>query len=79
MEILFGIQNQLKQLGYSNLEISVGDTPSSRLVTDFGNVDELRPGNFIFYDVQQTIAGVCGIEDIAVACLPGCFYTPRKT
>jgi len=66
VEILFGIQNQLNQLGYSNLEISVGDTPSSRLVTDFGNVDELRPGNFLFYDVQQFHAGVCLLEEIAV-------------
>lgn len=64
--ILFGIQNRLNQLGYSNIEISVGDTPSSRLVNDFGNVDELRPGNFLFYDVQQFQAGVCQLEEIAV-------------
>ncbi len=66
VKILFDIQNQLNQLGYSNLEISVGDTPSSRLVNDLGNVDELRPGNFLFYDVQQLQAGVCQLEEIAV-------------
>lgn len=66
VKILFGIQNQLNQLGYSNIEISVGDTPSSRLVNDFGKVDELRPGNFLFYDVQQFQAGVCLLEEIAV-------------
>jgi len=66
VEMLLGVQNQLKQLGYSNIEISVGDTPSSRMVNDFGNVDELRPGNFLFYDVQQFQAGVCLLEEIAV-------------
>lgn len=66
VETLLGIQNQLHQLGFSNLAISVGDTPSSRLVHDFGNVDELRPGNFLFYDVQQYQAGVCQLEEIAV-------------
>jgi D-serine deaminase-like pyridoxal phosphate-dependent protein len=66
VEILLGIRNQLHQLGFSNVAISVGDTPSSRLVSDFGNVDELRPGNFLFYDVQQFQAGVCQLEEIAV-------------
>ena len=66
VETLLGIQDQLNQLGYSNIEISVGDTPSSRLIKDFRNVDELRPGNFLFYDVQQYQAGVCQLEEIAV-------------
>ncbi len=67
VKILFEIRNQLNQHGFSNLEISVGDTPSSRLVEDFKNVDELRPGNFLFYDIQQFQAGVCRLEEIAVA------------
>lgn len=66
LETLLVIKDQLYQLGFSNLAISVGDTPSSRLVLDFGNVDELRPGNFLFYDVQQLQAGVCQLEEIAV-------------
>ncbi len=49
-----------------NLKISVGDTPSARIVENFGQVDELRPGNFLFYDVQQYVANVCQLEDIAV-------------
>lgn len=66
VETLIGLRDQLHQMGYSKLAISVGDTPSSRLVNDFGNVDEIRPGNFLFYDVQQLQAGVCQLEEIAV-------------
>jgi D-serine deaminase-like pyridoxal phosphate-dependent protein len=60
-------RRSLADHGLVNLEISVGDTPASTLCDDPGEVDEIRPGNFIFYDVQQYLAGVCRAEDIAVA------------
>jgi D-serine deaminase-like pyridoxal phosphate-dependent protein len=66
VEDLNNIRDYLNKNGLQNIEISVGDTPSSRLVDNFGLVDELRPGNFLFYDVQQFQAGVCQLEDIAV-------------
>jgi D-serine deaminase-like pyridoxal phosphate-dependent protein len=47
--------------------ISVGDTPGCWLSEDLGNVDEIRPGNFIFFDVWQYQLGVCKIDEIAVA------------
>jgi D-serine deaminase-like pyridoxal phosphate-dependent protein len=46
--------------------ISVGDTPGCWLSDDLGNVDEIRPGNFIFFDVWQYLLGVCKPEQIAV-------------
>ena len=48
------------------IEISVGDTPGCSLVTDLGAVDEIRPGNFVFYDAQQLKLGSCQPEDIGV-------------
>ncbi len=63
---LIEIRKELIRHGFSDIQISVGDTPSATLVDDFGDVDELRPGNFLFYDVQQYQAGVCKLEDIAV-------------
>jgi len=52
---------------YSGLEISMGDTPSASLSEDFKNIDELRPGNFVFYDLMQYTLGTCQLSDIAVA------------
>ncbi len=49
------------------LEISVGDTPGCSLCEDFGAVNEIRPGNFIFFDAQQLRAGSCRADQIAVA------------
>lgn len=51
---------------FPNLEISVGDTPSCSLLTDFMDVTEIRPGNFIFYDMMQEQIGSCTSNQIAV-------------
>ena len=42
---------------WPELIISIGDTPSCSLVEDFTGVDEIRPGNFIFYDLMQFSLG----------------------
>lgn len=52
---------------YVDIEISVGDTPSCSIIDDFSGIDEIRPGNFVFYDVMQKYLGSCSYEDIAVA------------
>jgi len=51
---------------FPNLEISIGDTPSATLCTNFESVDEIRPGNFVFYDLMQQNLGVCSFDEIAV-------------
>lgn len=48
-------------------EISMGDTPAMSIVEQFDGIDEIRPGNFVFYDVMQAAIGSCGYDDIAVA------------
>lgn len=48
------------------IEISMGDTPAATLCTTFKGVDEIRPGNFVFYDLMQQNLGVCSFDDIAV-------------
>lgn len=57
---------QRYQPNYPHLEISIGDTPSCSIGTNFMGVDEIRPGNFVFYDLMQFSLGVCKFEDIAV-------------
>ncbi len=51
---------------FPDLIISVGDTPSCSVAEDFSGVDEIRPGNFVFYDVMQAQIGSCKIKDISV-------------
>lgn len=60
----------LEQNGVDGLEVSVGDTPGCSLSSTFEGVDEIRPGNFVFYDAQMVQLGACQEEDVAavVAC-----------
>ncbi len=51
---------------YPDLKISVGDTPTCSQAEDFTWADEIRPGNFVFYDVMQWIIGSNLLDDIAV-------------
>jgi len=70
--IFFETKNQMMALKKyfsknGDVEISVGDTPSCSIIDDFSGIDEIRPGNFVFYDIMQKHLGSCGYEDIAVA------------
>jgi D-serine deaminase-like pyridoxal phosphate-dependent protein len=51
---------------WPDLIISLGDTPSCSICENFDGVDEIRPGNFIFYDLMQHKLGSCKLTDIAV-------------
>lgn len=51
---------------FPHVEISIGDTPSCSICDNFSEVDEIRPGNFVFYDLMQLKVGACEVEDIAV-------------
>jgi D-serine deaminase-like pyridoxal phosphate-dependent protein len=44
-----------------------GDTPNCSTQNDFSGVDEITPGNFVFYDLIQRSVGSCETDDIAVA------------
>ena len=61
------VADALRSAGLENVPISVGDTPTCTVVDDLSEVDEVRPGNFVFYDVMQLDLGVCSEGDLAVA------------
>jgi D-serine deaminase-like pyridoxal phosphate-dependent protein len=63
-------RNWLAAQGFGGLKISIGDTPACSVLDDLGAVDEIRPGNFVFYDWMQVEIGACHADDVAtvVAC-----------
>lgn len=54
-------------LDFPDCILSIGDTPSCCLVNDLNGIDEIRPGNFVFFDVMQYFLGVCYWDQIALA------------
>lgn len=51
---------------FPDLPICFGDTPSCSVLSDFGPIDQLSPGNFVFYDWMQVQIGSCSPNEIAV-------------
>lgn len=50
-----------------SLFIRMGDTPGCSVVEEMNGVDEIGPGNFVFYDLVMNYLNVCEESDIAVA------------
>jgi D-serine deaminase-like pyridoxal phosphate-dependent protein len=55
------------QSSFPELMISLGDTPGCSVAEDFAGIDEIRPGNFVFYDLTQARIGSNTTDQIAVA------------
>ena len=68
------------ELGRTDLIISYGDTPTCSLLDEYPGMDEIRPGNFVFYDLMQYGFGSCEFKDIAVcmACPVVAIHQDRK-
>lgn len=66
LRIMAEIKDYFKEK-YPNLIASIGDTPGCSLSDVFYGIDEIRPGNFVFYDLQQFILDSCHDTDIAIA------------
>lgn len=52
-----------------DVELSAGDTPGCSLAPRANGVDEIRPGNFVFYDLMQFNLGACRAPDIALTAI----------
>ncbi|HEX2983352.1 MAG TPA: alanine racemase [Ignavibacteriales bacterium] len=65
-EKLFKVKEAIGKAGL-NCKISIGDTPCCSTINSFPGIDEIRPGNFVFYDLMQYNIGACPFEKIAAA------------
>lgn len=65
---------------YPELIVSIGDTPTCSLADDFSEINEIRPGNFVFYDLIQHNLGSCDFNQIAtvLACPVVAKHKDRK-
>lgn len=78
--------DSIKKLGilnikYPNYDISIGDTPSCSVIEKYPSfISEIRPGNFVFYDLFQFKLGSCSLENIAIRMLSPVvsIYNERK-
>lgn len=59
----------LRAAGHACAIVSVGSTPTALHAEHYAGVTEMRPGNYMFFDLFQAGVGSCRMEDIAVAVL----------
>jgi D-serine deaminase-like pyridoxal phosphate-dependent protein len=64
--IMSGLKQQFQQR-FPNGIASLGDTPACSVAENFTGIDEIRPGNFVYYDLTQHQIGSNSINEIAVA------------
>jgi D-serine deaminase-like pyridoxal phosphate-dependent protein len=48
---------------------SIGSTPTLAVAERFADCEEVRPGNYVFFDAFQATIGSCAREDVAVSVL----------
>ena len=57
------------KVGASEMLRSVGATPTASVVDRFPDTDEVRPGNYVFFDAFQTTLGSCDLAECAASVL----------
>jgi D-serine deaminase-like pyridoxal phosphate-dependent protein len=55
--------------GLGEITRSIGSTPTTTIVERFSECDEVRPGNYVFFDASQATFGSCKLADVAVSVL----------
>ncbi|HEV2914758.1 MAG TPA: alanine racemase [Pyrinomonadaceae bacterium] len=57
--------------------ISIGSTPTITSIDHLQGIDEVRPGNYIFFDAFQAAIGSCRLEDCALTVLAAVVHRDR--
>ena len=71
----------LRANGIQVPKTSIGSTPTLYGINNLDGIDEIRPGNYIFYDRSQVAIGACSPDEIAVDVLATVIgrYPKRQT
>ncbi|HQZ95216.1 MAG TPA: alanine racemase [Pyrinomonadaceae bacterium] len=60
---------KLRWLGIEVPTVSIGSTPTINHIDHLDGIDEVRPGNYIFFDNYQATLGSCSFDDTALTVL----------
>lgn len=66
---IVGLAERLRALGHAVPEVSVGSTPGVTAAEDLAGVTEVRPGNYVYFDLTQVRIGSCTVQDCAATVL----------
>ena len=75
--LLSEVAAELASEGHAMARISGGCTPGAMLYRAGCGLAEIRPGTYVFYDMNQVDLGVVGVEDVAATILATIISTPQ--
>ena len=65
--VMVELARRLRAEGLAVPALSVGSTPALAAAESLAGVDEIRPGNYAFFDLTQSLLGACQPGDCAVS------------
>lgn len=68
-DVMCEFADSLRSGGIPVPVVSIGSTPTMTHVDHLEGIDEIRPGNYVFFDAFQATLGSCGFEDCAITVL----------
>jgi D-serine deaminase-like pyridoxal phosphate-dependent protein len=68
-DIMSKLAECLRDEGVDVPTVSIGSTPTINHVDHLDGIDEVRPGNYVFFDAYQATLGSCEMEDCALTVL----------
>ena len=68
-DLMAGFANTLRSEVGPVPIVSIGSTPTITSVDHLNGIDEVRPGNYIFFDAFQATLGSCALDDCALTVL----------
>ncbi len=68
-DVMVELAEQLRRDGIAVPVVSIGSTPTMTAIDNLAGVDEVRPGNYIFFDAFQAAIGSCELADCALTVL----------
>jgi D-serine deaminase-like pyridoxal phosphate-dependent protein len=72
------LAERLRSQGIEVPTVSIGSTPTTSMIDHLGGIDEIRPGNYIFFDNYQATLGSCSFEDTALTVLAAVIHRGKN-
>ena len=77
-DVMVAFAAKLRADGIDVPAVSIGSTPTISHVDHLEGIDEIRPGNYIFFDAFQATQGSCSFDDCALTVLAAVTHVSRQ-
>lgn len=76
---MLALAHRLRGAGVDVPTISVGSTPTVLASASFDGLHELRPGNYVFFDMNAVRQGICALSDLSLGVVATVLSTGAHT